>query len=143
MCFTESHLERTYLRVSTLMLESKTTIYDSQNLNRFRCCSGITSRIPMSATPQKKSPFLSRTPVKAAVLSPLLTQSDSMEIPTLDRELATNYCLSSSPTAEMNVKSSPRPKRPRHSAVFLVLPPSFIEIVPTCELAEPFTIELD
>jgi hypothetical protein len=115
---------------------------DSQNLNRSRCYYGINSRTLISATPQKKSPFLSRTPVKAAVRSPGFTQSDSVEIPTRDKEFEINAYLSSSPTAEINVRSEPRPNLPRHSATFLVLPPSFIMIVPTWELAEPFTIEL-
>jgi hypothetical protein len=115
---------------------------DSQNLNKSRCWLGINSRTLISATPQKKSPFLSRTPVKAAVRSPGFTQRDSVEIPTRDKEFEMNDYLSSSPTAEINVSSDPRPNLPRHSATFLVLPPSFIVIVPTCEFADPFTIEL-
>ena len=85
----------------------------------------------MSATPQKKSPFLSKTPVNAAVRSPFLTQRESVEIPTFYNELTMKDCLSSSPTAEIKVKSEPSPNLPKHSATFLVLPPSFIVIVPT------------
>ena len=52
-----------------------------------------------------------------------------------------NIFLSSSPIPEMNVTEGPKPRRPRHSATLRVLPPSFIMILPTCELCEPGSIE--
>lgn len=87
----------------------------------------------MSATPQKKSPFLSMSPVKAAVRSLYFTNKFSADTPTLVSELLTNPENSSSPILDTKVTFWPTPSLPRHSATLRVVPPTFITILPTCE----------
>ncbi len=62
---------------------------------------------------------------------------------TLIREFLMISLLSlSSPIADIKVTSWPRPRRPRHSATFLALPPSWIRIDPTCDWPESVWIEM-